>query len=391
MFSACQGINAVADGAHPMPSGWHGGAFNDSGTPQTLEAAAIRIPASQVANGATLVGTAVQASGTRLGANSCGIRTLALGAGMSEYGPSIGQIQAFAPRLPSLPRFANSRPDGVYESFDAFLYSWHGPSSDPVPGRCATVCVEPTAAPNYAVTAVEYFNARFGHYFATPMASEIAALDQGVFAGWPRTGQSFRVLSEGTLSTAPVCRQFREDVTSHFYSASVAECAAVRTFSGWFCETGRMFSGAMPDDLTARTSKTGLVPLYRLWYTVGQTTVTRRASACRHRCRATGHEGVSHRISPEFSSRTRRPTQRGDGSWSVWCCPVRSPPKRGSRANLVLPISGRPSSSRCAASCRRRHSPASRVRCSARWMRKPGRSCCERSPADSKVRLARWP
>lgn len=258
-------INAVADGSHPMPSGWHGGAFNDSGAPQSLKVAVTCIPATQVAVGATLVGTAIQAGSARLGTTSCGIGTLALGAGISEDGPSTGQIQAFAPRLPSLPHFANGRPDGEWESFDTFLYVWYSPPADPVPGRYATVCVEPAAAPNLVVTAVEYFNGRYGHYFVTPLASEIAALDQGVFPGWSRTGQSFRVFSDGTLSTAPVCRYFREDVTSHFYSASVAECAAVRNFSGWFYETGRLFSGVIPDDLTAGTCTTPLVPLYRLW------------------------------------------------------------------------------------------------------------------------------
>ena len=262
---AGQFINSVSDGQYSMPSGWHGGAFNDSGVPQPLKAAAICIPASEVAAGATLVGTAVQGPGTRLGTHSCGIGTIALGAGISEDGPSIGQIQAFAPRLPSLPHFANGRPDGAYESFDTFLYSWYSPSTDPVPGRFATVCVEPAGAPNYVVAAIEYFNATYGHYFVTPMQLEIAALDRGVFPGWARTGQSFRVFSDGYLSTAPVCRYFREDVTSHFYSASVAECASVRNFSGWVYETGRLFSGLIPDDLTTGACKTGLVPLYRLW------------------------------------------------------------------------------------------------------------------------------
>jgi len=260
-----QFINLVTDGQHVLPSGWHGGAFNDSGVQQLVKAAAICIPASELASGFTLVGTAIQGPGVRLGTHSCGIGNLALGAGISEDGPSIGQIQSFAPRFPSLPRFANGRPDGTYESFDTFLYSWYSPSTGPVPGSFATVCVSPAGAPNYLVTAIEYFNARFGHYFVTPLQSEIAALDQGVFQGWVRTGQSFRAFSDTTLSSAPVCRYFREDVTSHFYSASVAECAAVRNFSGWIFETGRLFSGLIPDDLATGACEAPLVPLYRLW------------------------------------------------------------------------------------------------------------------------------
>lgn len=263
---AGQFINAVGDGEHALPSGWHGGAYNGTATSQLVKAAAICIPRSEIDLGGTLVGTAVQGPGVRLGTHSCGVGTLALGAGISEDGPALGQIQSFAPRFPSLPRFASSRPYGAYEPFDTFLYSWYSPSaSEPVPGRFATVCVLPAGAPNHFVTAIEYFNATFGHYFVTPLQSEIDALDQGRFPGWVRTGQSFRTFGEGTLSTAPVCRYFREDVTSHFYSASIAECESVRNFSGWIFETAWLFSALVPDDLTTGACKTGLTPLYRLW------------------------------------------------------------------------------------------------------------------------------
>ena len=54
--------------------------------------------------------------------------------------------------------------------------------------------------------AIEYRHAEWDHYFVTASEDEIAKLDAGVFAGWARTGQSFKVLPLDTAGAADVCR-----------------------------------------------------------------------------------------------------------------------------------------------------------------------------------------
>ena len=49
----------------------------------------------------------------------------------------------------------------------------------------------PGAATAATVTVVEYYNAALDHYFITPLADEIDALDSGRIAGWGRTGLVF--------------------------------------------------------------------------------------------------------------------------------------------------------------------------------------------------------
>ena len=44
-----------------------------------------------------------------------------------------------------------------------------------------------------AMPAIEYHHAAFDHYFITSIADEITKLDNGTFAGWTRTGESFNV------------------------------------------------------------------------------------------------------------------------------------------------------------------------------------------------------
>ncbi len=69
--------------------------------------------------------------------------------------------------------------------------------------------------------AVEYFHSEFGHYFMTSNAAEIEKLDHGVFTGWKRTGQSFKVFPVREPSTFPVIRFFSSSFapkSSHFYT-----------------------------------------------------------------------------------------------------------------------------------------------------------------------------
>lgn len=98
------------------------------------------------------------------------------------------------------------------------------------------------------VQAVEYFHAGMGHYFVSSDSDEIAALDQGHFSGWTRTGQTWNVWRTGA-GLNDVCRFFTVTFapkSSHFYTANPAECALVKTNPDWQYEKVA-FRVAMPD------------------------------------------------------------------------------------------------------------------------------------------------
>lgn len=83
--------------------------------------------------------------------------------------------------------------------------------------------------------AVEFFHAGMGHYFMSADADEIAGLDQGVFAGWARTGETWYVWKQGG-GLKDVCRFFTVTFApkgSHFYTANPAECELVKHNPDW--------------------------------------------------------------------------------------------------------------------------------------------------------------
>jgi hypothetical protein len=119
--------------------------------------------------------------------------------------------------------------------------------------------------------AIEYYNAPLDHYFVTALADEVAKLDAGTFAGWQRTGQHFTVFDPAlpVAGASAVCRFYgvpAAGLDSHFYSASPAECAAVRArFAGvWIEETDNAFGVFLPDTVTGQCPA-GSVPIYRAW------------------------------------------------------------------------------------------------------------------------------
>jgi hypothetical protein len=119
--------------------------------------------------------------------------------------------------------------------------------------------------------AIEYYNAPLDHYFVTALPDEIAKLDTGGFVGWKRTGQHFAVFDPATpvAGASPVCRFYGSPAAgldSHFYSASPAECAAVRQrFPGvWLEETDNAFGIGLPDAVTGQCPPAS-VPVYRAW------------------------------------------------------------------------------------------------------------------------------
>lgn len=128
-------------------------------------------------------------------------------------------------------------------------------------------------APARAETVVEYYNAALDHYFITPLANEIAALDSGTIAGWARTGYTFDAAASAGAGRSPVCRFYipPQHGDSHFLSASPAECQAVLAkigtdpnFSGYIEETPAEFYIALPDTASG-ACPSGTLAVYRLW------------------------------------------------------------------------------------------------------------------------------
>lgn len=113
--------------------------------------------------------------------------------------------------------------------------------------------------------AVEYYHATFDHYFITTIAGEITKLDDGTFAGWARTGRSFKVFTVAATGLSPVCRFFSTAFapkSSHFYTASPSECTAVKANADWQFEAEVFFVGIPAADGTCGS---GTVPVYRLY------------------------------------------------------------------------------------------------------------------------------
>jgi len=121
-------------------------------------------------------------------------------------------------------------------------------------------------------TAIEYYYAARDHYFLTPLAAEIQALDSGRFPGWVRTGSAFSVYvdsGQDLLGTTPVCRLYgrpEAGLDSHFFSATPQECQAVidRFSAAWILETDALFEMQLPDAGTG-VCPAGTDPVYRLF------------------------------------------------------------------------------------------------------------------------------
>lgn len=86
--------------------------------------------------------------------------------------------------------------------------------------------VASTPAATVASPVVEYYHAALDHYFISGLPDEIDALDANPAWGWLRTGYGFR-----SGGSTPVCRFYGSQSpgpNSHFYTASAADCAALR-------------------------------------------------------------------------------------------------------------------------------------------------------------------
>ena len=116
------------------------------------------------------------------------------------------------------------------------------------------------------VDVVEYYHARFDHYFLTWRPSEIAALDAGtVIRGWTRTGATFRAWATPEAGSSPVCRYYIPPALgdSHFYGRGNAECEATgREQPGLVLEDARFMHLALP---SAGACPANTVPVYRVF------------------------------------------------------------------------------------------------------------------------------
>ncbi len=114
--------------------------------------------------------------------------------------------------------------------------------------------------------AVEFYHAGFDHYFVSADVDEIAGLDAGVFAGWLRTGEGFRVAEGADPGNQAVCRFFGTGFapkSSHFYTPYPAECETVKSDPNWFYEK-IAYGLALPDAVT-RGCPPDTRPLFRTW------------------------------------------------------------------------------------------------------------------------------
>lgn len=90
------------------------------------------------------------------------------------------------------------------------------PNQEPIPPR--------------TISAIEFYNRTFDHYFLTASAEESVGIDEGKAGlGWERTGHSFKVWPKlGAPTGAHVCRFYgsvNPGPNSHFFSISPAECS----------------------------------------------------------------------------------------------------------------------------------------------------------------------
>lgn len=132
---------------------------------------------------------------------------------------------------------------------------------------CQAFRLDPAAAPAppAKAMAIEYYYPVFDHYFITAVPAEIAALDNGTFPGWARTGQSFNVYSNASLDSSIVCRFFSTAFgprSTHFYSSDPGECSIVGHSGDWELE-GDVMTIAVPDG--AGDCAAGTQPVYRLY------------------------------------------------------------------------------------------------------------------------------
>jgi hypothetical protein len=136
------------------------------------------------------------------------------------------------------------------------------------------------AVPTAPITVTEFYNDALDHYFMSPLAPDIDALDSGRLSGWSRTGYAFEGFPGAVATSSPVCRFYipPEHGDSHFFSASPSECVAVLAkigvdpnYSGYIYETPNEFFITLPDTASGACPPSILAAapnpcnVFRLW------------------------------------------------------------------------------------------------------------------------------
>ena len=127
-------------------------------------------------------------------------------------------------------------------------------------GQTASVGASPPTA-----AAIEFYNVGLDHYFLSHIAQEIADLDNGVHPGWARTGQSFKVFTQSSAQTSPVCRFYIPPAKgdSHFYGRGTQECTDTGTKNPTFVnEDPQFFFVVLP---SAGVCPAGTINVYRVF------------------------------------------------------------------------------------------------------------------------------
>lgn len=135
-----------------------------------------------------------------------------------------------------------------------------------------SIVLTPFPPPVAIVDVIEFYYAGLDHYFMSADPAEIHGLDIGAFAGWTRTGYSFKAFATGSSAGGtihPVCRFYglpSAGLSSHFYSATTHDCFLIPVlFPGdWEVETDNAFQIDLPDIATG-ACPAGKVPVYRLF------------------------------------------------------------------------------------------------------------------------------
>ena len=188
-----------------------------------------------------------------------------------NHGDDSSSLATYSGTVTGVPLVAGTY---TFRLFTKNRFFGKGDYGDPAgPSYPSTVIVTP--ADNVG-DAVEYYYAALNHYFMTALAAEIAALDAGVFPGWNRTGEKLSGVYLTDPSTGgvqapitPVCRFYglpSAGLDTHFFSASPAECAAVKAKwpDIWLLETPTAFYVYLPNT-TDGSCPDGTVPVYRLY------------------------------------------------------------------------------------------------------------------------------
>jgi hypothetical protein len=125
----------------------------------------------------------------------------------------------------------------------------------------------PTGPSATTVDVVEFYDANRDHYFISSLQPDINALDSGAFPGWTRTGLTFKAYAQPTGNTSPVCRFYIPPAygDSHFYSASLVECAQVAVKWPYFIYESPSVMHIDPPDPTMGTCPPRDVPVYRVY------------------------------------------------------------------------------------------------------------------------------